>query len=123
MRVVHSEFVLDVFGQRMNLERQVAAQHGVQEVEANWKFGAKAPVDSITKKFLWMAEDEIKCRNFNADTPEVEKETVFFGDAVEAPGIVWGFVVEAENVAHPLAAPRSGIEKWHDAERTRNSVT
>jgi hypothetical protein len=122
LRVGHSEFVLDVLGERMNLEREVAALHGVQKVEADGEFVAETPVNGITQEFPGMAEDEIEGRHFGADATKVEEETVFFRDAVETPCVVGGLAIEAADVAHPLAAPRSGIEEGHDAEGTRYGV-
>src|SRR6266478_1208720 len=80
-------------------------------------------MNGVAKKFLWMAEDEIECGHFRADAAEVEKQTILFRDAIEAPREVRRVAVEAANIAHPLATPRSGIKEWHDAEGARHSVT
>ena len=59
LRVVHPEAVLDVLGQRVHLEREVAPAHRVEEVEADRELGAEARVDGLAEQLARVAEDEV----------------------------------------------------------------
>ena len=50
LRVVHPEAVLDVLGQRVHLQREVAAAHRVEEVEADRELVAEARVDGLAEQ-------------------------------------------------------------------------
>ena len=50
LRVVHPEHVLDVFGERMDLEREVAAAHRVEEIEADRELVAEARMDRLAQQ-------------------------------------------------------------------------
>ena len=50
LRVVHPEVLLDVLGQRMDLERQVAAAHGVEKIEADRELVAEPRVHRLAEQ-------------------------------------------------------------------------
>ncbi len=89
LRVVHAELVLNVFSERMNLQRQIASAHCVEEVEADRKLCSKPRMHSIAKKLHRLQKDEIDCGNLNPVIAETKEKTVLLGHAIEAPRIVW----------------------------------
>ena len=119
---MHAEMVLDVFGERMHLEREVAAAHRVQEIEADGKLVAKPRVDRLAQQGARLVKHQVQGRDFKADIAEAEQQAVFFRHAIEAPAVVLRAAVQVADFLHPLAAPRRGIEEGHDAERPRDRV-
>src|ERR1700722_17533843 len=116
LRVGHAEGGLNIFGERMDLQRKVSAAHGVQKVEANWKFGAEAGVDRIAEKFARVRKDQIDGWYLDALVAEAQKQAVFFRDTIEAPGVIGLTVRKIANFFHPVTAPGPGIEKRNDAK-------
>src|ERR1017187_7444890 len=70
LRVVHAEMVLDVFGQRMHLERQMATAHRVEKIEADGKFIAESRVNRVTKQLAWLVKHQINRGNFKPRAAE-----------------------------------------------------
>src|SRR4029077_15979931 len=111
LSVSNAELFLDVFRQRMNLQREVSAFHGVQEIEAYGEFRAKSRMHGISQKLARMVKNQIDCRNFEHYVSKREPDGVLFGKAIEAPCIVWRFGIEATDLPQPLPAPRTRIEE------------
>src|SRR6185312_10171827 len=70
-----------------------------------------------------MLENEINRGNFNADISVLQDQAVFFGHAVETPGEIRFLAIQAANLAHPLATPRTRIEEWYEPERPADRST
>ena len=47
---------------------------------------------------------------------ESKEQAIFFRHAVEAPRVIWRVAREVEHFFHPMTAPGTGIEIWHDPE-------
>src|SRR5581483_1909828 len=118
LRVMHSEFVLDVFGERMHLQRQIASTHRVEEVEANWELCAKPRMDRFPKKLLWMQKHQINRRNLDAMRAETQNNTVLLGNTVEAPGMIRRILRQIAYLLHPVPTPRAWIEVGNHAKWT-----
>ena len=67
LRVVHPEMLLDVFGERMHLERKIAAAHRVEEVEPDGKLIAEPRVDRFAEQRARLVEDQIERRDLEPD--------------------------------------------------------
>ncbi|MNO08601.1 hypothetical protein D3C81_2313370 [compost metagenome] len=50
---MHAELLLDVFGQRMHLQAEVLATHGVEEIEADRELCAEAGIDCLPEQGQW----------------------------------------------------------------------
>ena len=48
LSIMHSEFLLNVFDQRMHLKAQIATFHSVKEVESDRKFITESSVDILS---------------------------------------------------------------------------
>ena len=103
--------------QRVDLQREVAAAHGVEEVEADRELGAEARVHGFAEQLARVVEDEVDRRDSTRVVAEAEQQAVLLGHAVEAPAVVRRLARQVADFLHPLAAPRAGIEEGHDAER------
>ena len=121
LSVSNAKLFLDVFGQRMNLQRQISPVHRVQEIEAYGEFRAESLMHSVTQKLARMLKHQIDCRNFDHHTPKLEPEGVLFGDAIKAPGIVWRFGIQATDFPHPLPSPWAWIEERNHPKRPGRS--
>ena len=64
LRVVHSELVLNVLRQRMHLQAQILAVHGVQHIEADREFLAKAGVYLVAQQGHRLGKHQIDRRGF-----------------------------------------------------------
>src|SRR5271168_2318297 len=117
LRVMHPEFFLDVFGEGMDLKRQIPAIPSVEKIEANGKFRAKAAMDGVAEQFTRMTENEIDRGALDPAVAETENQAVFFRDAIEAPREILSFAVQIANFLHPLTAPRPGIKKGNYSKR------
>ena len=62
LRVVHAEVLLDVLGERMDLEGEVAAAHRVEEVEADGELVAEARVDRLAEQRARLVEHQVDRR-------------------------------------------------------------
>src|SRR5450756_689191 len=69
-----------------------------------------------------MFEHEIDGWQFYGAVAEAEQQAVFFGDAVEAPGVVRSFPRKIANLFHPLSAPGARIEERNHAERASHGL-
>ncbi len=72
LRVGHSELVLNVFGQGMDLEREIASLHGVEEIEPDGELRAEARMDRFSQKLARVSEHQIDGRNFDLDAAKPE---------------------------------------------------
>ena len=116
LRVVHPEAVLDVLGERVDLEREVPAAHRVQEVEPDRELVPEARVDGLAEELARVAEDEVDRRHLDPRPAEPEEQAVLLRHAVEAPGVVRGLAGQVADLLHPLPAPGTGVEEGHHAE-------
>ncbi|MDF2561707.1 MAG: hypothetical protein K0R99_3153 [Microbacterium sp.] len=101
----------------MHLQAEVAAVHRVEEVEADRELGAEARERLRAEQVDRAAEDEVEGGDLDHAALSLQQQGVLLGYAVEAPRVVVLRGVEADEVLHPLAAPDSGVEERHDAER------
>ena len=62
-------------------------------------------------------QDQVVGRKLETDAFHFQQQAVFLRHAVEAPAVVGHAPVQVAHVLHPLAAPGSGVEERHDAER------
>src|SRR5262249_35498760 len=111
----------DVLGKRVNLKRQVATSHGVKKIETNRELGAEASVHRVAQQPARLEEDKINRGDLDRNVAEAEQKAVFLGNAVEAPGVVRLVLRETADPFHPVATPRTGIEKRHYAKRLAGS--
>ena len=88
LRVVHSEMVLDILGERMNLERKIAAAHGVQKVEPDGKLVAEPRMHFLAEQRAGLGEHQVDRGISKRTSPKPEQQAVFFGHAIEAPAII-----------------------------------
>src|SRR5712691_4529900 len=68
-----------------------------------------------------MLKNEVDCGNFDHYIAELEPEGVLFGNAIEAPCIVWRFGIQTTDFSHPLPTPRTRIEERNYAKRPGSS--
>ncbi len=123
LRVVHAERLLDVVDERVHLEREVLASHGVEEVEADRELGAEARVRPLAQQRPRLREHQVQRRDLQERAVGVlEQQRVLLGDAVEAPGVVRRPVGQVEPLLHPLPAPHAGVEERHHAQRRVRGV-
>ena len=108
--VGHAEGAVDVLCQRVYLQGQVLAAHGVQKIEADGELRSEPAVDLGTQKFLRMGQDQVHGRQFHLSGAEIQQDRVFFRHTVKAPGKVLLVFVQSADVLHPLAAPDTGVE-------------
>src|SRR5277367_6135227 len=52
--VAHSEFVPDVLRLRVNLQREIAAAHGIQQIETNGEFSTEPRIDIVAQQLARM---------------------------------------------------------------------
>ena len=57
--VMHPKMVLDVFRQRMHLEREIATAHRVQKIETNGKFIAEPRMNRLAEQLAGMREYQV----------------------------------------------------------------
>ena len=112
----HVEVLADVLGERVHLEGEIAAAHGVEEIEADGKVEAKAGMDGFAHEGLGMQEHHVGRGNFKAEIAEAKQQAVFFGNTIEAPRVVGGVSGEIERFAHPLPAPWAGIKERNQTQ-------
>ena len=122
LRIVHAEVLLDVLGERMDLERQVAALHRIKKVEADGEFVAEAGVYGIAQQGPRLVEHQVQRRQLQPRLAQPQQQAVFFRHAVEAPAVVDGRAVQIADFLHPLPAPGGRIEKGHHAEGPRHRM-
>src|SRR5712664_3907438 len=116
LRVVHTKIVLDVFRERVDLQREIATAHGVQKIKADGKFRPKSGVYGFTKKFARMAEYKIDGGNFDACRTKTQEEAVFLRDTIKTPGMIGLVFRKIAHFFHPMAAPRAGVKVRDDSE-------
>src|SRR6266566_993314 len=88
LRVVHPEALADVVPERVNLERQVAAVPGVEQIEADRELGAEGLEDVAAEKIKRVTVDDGERRRTDGARAEAEEQAVLLRNAVEAPGEV-----------------------------------
>ena len=66
LRVIHPKFFLDIFRQWMNLQREIAAAHGVQKIEPDRKLRSKTSVNCIAQQLSRVRKYKINRGNFHA---------------------------------------------------------
>src|ERR1700728_3401299 len=118
LRVVHPKMFANVGSERMDLEREVAASNGIEEVEANGKLRAEPSSDIEPQQFFRMREHEIDGGNLDTLVAECQQQTVLFRNTIEAPGVIGSAVGgQAAHAFHPVAAPWPRIEEGNNAKR------
>ena len=110
------EFLLDVLRQRVHLQRQVLAVYGIQHIEADGELLAEPGVNPVTQKFLWLGEHQIQRGGLHQCPAEIQKQTVFLGDAVKAPGVVASVFRQVKVPLHPVPAPDAGVKIGNQPE-------
>ena len=108
----------DVRGQRMHLEREIAAADGVEEIEAYGKLRAEGAFDEVAEESAGLHEDQVEGRDFHLTRPKAEKKAIFFRHAIETPGVVGLVARQIADGFHPVAPPGSWIEKRNDSKRS-----
>ena len=121
--VGQAELLLNVTGQGVYLQRQVAAGHGIEKVETDGEFCAETVIRGLPEQSLRLGENQVDRRNFDFDGTETEAEAILLWHAVETPGEVGLGSIEIADLLHPLPAPRPGIEKRNRANRPRRAMT
>ncbi len=101
----------------MNLEREVATLHGIQQVEADGKFGAETAVHGLAEKFSGMSEDEVERRQLHAHVAKVEKKTVFFRNTIKTPCVVRRLAGRGRKCPASIGRPRDPGRKTAPRER------
>ena len=81
-----------------------------------------AGVYGFAKELARLVKDEVDRGNLETDVSQPQHEAVLLGHAVEAPAVVGRRAVQIADFLHPLTAPRCGIEKGNDPERTRRGM-
>ena len=59
LRIVHPKLLLDVFGERVNLKREIAAIHRVEKIKPDGKLGSETCMHGFAEKFVRMLKDQI----------------------------------------------------------------
>ncbi|MBT5579676.1 MAG: hypothetical protein HOJ56_05145 [Acidimicrobiaceae bacterium] len=103
--VVKPEVCLDVFGDRVNLKREVATAHGVQKIESDRELGPESCVHRVTQQRDRFEKDQIIRRYLDRLITEAEKQAVLLGDAVETPRVVGRVSIQPTDLLHPMPAP------------------
>src|ERR1700759_2028530 len=102
----------------MDLQREIAAAHGIEIVETNGELGAEGLEDMVSEEVFRLEEDEIDSGNLDHARTKGEAQAVLLGHAIEAPCVIWRAIREIEFLLHPMAAPGAGIEEGNDTEWT-----
>src|ERR671919_1703768 len=105
LRVAHPEPPMDVRRERMHLQGQVAATHGIEEIEPNRELRTESPVDWLAEQRAGFSEDQVDGRYLDAYRTEPQAGAVFLRNTVEAPGEVPGSPIEVADLFHPLPTP------------------
>ena len=116
LRVGQTELLLCELVGGMYLEAEVAALHGVEEVEADGETLAEAMPHLLSEQLASVSQHDILRRQLEELTVGLQVEAVLLGHAVEAPAVVHLFARQVADFLHPLASPRSRVEERNDAE-------
>src|SRR5438132_200638 len=63
-----------------------------------------------------MKKYQVSCRQLNLLIAEPKKQAIFFGNAIETPGMIGRVFRQVTYFLHPMPAPRAGVEVRHHAE-------
>src|SRR5215203_3552200 len=100
----------------MDLEREVAALHRVEEVEPDRELGSEPGERQLAEQLSRMGEDHVDGRQLDELAGDVEQQAVLLGNTVEAPRVVLFSLVQPTDLLHPLAAPDPRVEERDDPE-------
>ena len=114
---MHVERVLNVFRERMHLQREILPAHRIEEIEADRIFVAESAVHARAQQFLRAIKHHVDRRNFHANAVKRHIYAVLFGYAVERPRVIRRAFIEVADLFHPLPAPHFGREIRHETER------
>ena len=114
---MHTEGILDIFCQRMYLQGQVTAAHGIQKIKTDREFRSVSAVYPLTQKFLWAVECHIHGRSLHRDISKLHVDTVFLRYSIKAPGQIFLLLTNAKILLHPVPAPDAGIKIRLQTER------
>jgi hypothetical protein len=114
----HPEIFDDVLIERMDLQRQIAPLHGVEEIKTNWKLRPESRVYAVADQFTRMVQHQILCRNLDFHTGHIQQKAVFFRNTIKAPRVVRRTVRQITHFTHPLSAPGAGVEKRYYPKRS-----
>src|SRR6516164_267594 len=106
----------------MHLKRKIAPIHGIEEVKADRELGAEARVNGFPEQLVGMREDQVDGWNLHAHIAETEQQAVLFRNTVKAPCVVLHLSRQIADFFHPLAAPRTWIEKRNYSKRPGRSA-
>src|SRR5579871_4565596 len=82
--VLHPELVPDILRFRVNLQREVSAAHGIEEIKANGEFSSKPSVNTLAEQLARVQQRQVHRRNFHTGRAEPEQQAVLLRNAVEA---------------------------------------
>ena len=117
LSVRQTELSLSELVSGVHLQAEVAALHGVEEVEADGETLAEAMPHLLPEQLASVSQHNILRRQFEECAFCFQIEAILFGHAVEAPAVVLLFARQVTHFLHPLPAPRSWVKEGHDAER------
>ena len=117
MSVRQTELSLSELVGGVHLQAEVAALHGIEEVEADGETLAEAMPHLLPEQLASVSQHNILRRQFEECAFCFQIEAILFGHAVEAPAVVLLFARQVTHFLHPLPAPRSWVKEGHDAER------
>ena len=115
--IMHAEGILDIFCQRMYLQGQVTAAHGIQKIKTDREFRSVSAVYPLAQKFLWAVECHIHGRSLHRDISKLHVDTVFLRYSIKAPGQIFLLLTNSEILLHPVTAPDAGIKIRLQTER------
>ena len=88
LRIRQTELALRKFVGRMNLKAQVAAAHGIEEIETDGEALSEACPNLLAQQFATVRQYHILRGELHQHTVQIQIEAVLLGDAVEAPSVV-----------------------------------
>ena len=101
----------DVSGKRVDLEREIAAAHGIEEIEADGKLRAESAFNELAQQRARLHENEVEGGDLDAARTKTEKQAIFFRHAIETPGVVGLVAWQVAHCFHPMTTPWTGIEE------------
>src|SRR5487761_330135 len=72
LRVWNAELFLNVLGERMNLQRQIAALPRIEEIETDRELSSESPVDRFAKQLVRMAKHKVHRGGFDSHIAKPE---------------------------------------------------
>jgi hypothetical protein len=114
--IMESELTMGKLIGRMNLQAQVTASHGIQEVETDGEILTEAGPYLFAKHITAIHKYQVLSGELYQHTVQIQIKAVLLWHAVETPSVIHLLTGQVAYFLHPLATPGSGIKEGYHAE-------